>query len=116
MTTSFLDFLRRHHPDDKENFEVAALHFNMYEEIALIWEEKAVALMTKACQLVKQTSTEGLVTNITSDCFSQVNLAMDAWKSAAEHHMQVTIIFQNKIPGPKSVRRGWARVFKLQKY
>lgn len=43
-----IQYLREHHPDDKENFRLAALHFHMYEEVAKMKENEAYAIIDDA--------------------------------------------------------------------
>ncbi|XP_066592873.1 spatacsin isoform X2 [Prorops nasuta] len=41
LKTALLDFLKRNCPENKELFTLVALHFSLYYEIALMWENKA---------------------------------------------------------------------------
>jgi spatacsin len=38
---ALLDFLKRHCPENKDLFNIVALHFRLYYEIALMWENEA---------------------------------------------------------------------------
>ena len=38
---ALLDFLKRNCPEDKDLFNIVALHFRLYYEIALMWECEA---------------------------------------------------------------------------
>ncbi|KAG7198542.1 hypothetical protein KM043_005909 [Ampulex compressa] len=41
LKTALLEFLKRYCPENKELFTLVALHFRMYYEIALMWENEA---------------------------------------------------------------------------
>lgn len=41
LKIALLDFLKRQCPEDKELFTLVALHFRLYYEIALMWENEA---------------------------------------------------------------------------
>lgn len=38
---ALLEFLKRHCPEDKDLFTLVALHFRLYHEMALMWENEA---------------------------------------------------------------------------
>ncbi|XP_078044398.1 LOW QUALITY PROTEIN: spatacsin [Augochlora pura] len=41
LKTALLEFLKRLNPEDKELFTLVALHFQLYHEMALMWENEA---------------------------------------------------------------------------
>ncbi|XP_011500198.1 PREDICTED: spatacsin [Ceratosolen solmsi marchali] len=41
LRMALLDFLKRHCPENKDLFNIVALHFRLYYEIALMWENEA---------------------------------------------------------------------------
>ncbi|CAB0038113.1 unnamed protein product [Trichogramma brassicae] len=41
LRMAMLDFLKRHCPENKDLFNIVALHFRLYYEIALMWESEA---------------------------------------------------------------------------
>lgn len=41
LKDAIISYLREHHPDDKENYRLAALHFQMFQELAQISETEA---------------------------------------------------------------------------
>lgn len=41
LRMALLDFLKRHCPENKDLFNIVALHFQLYYEIALMWENEA---------------------------------------------------------------------------
>lgn len=41
LKDAIISYLREHHPDDKENYRLAALHFQMFHELAQISETEA---------------------------------------------------------------------------
>lgn len=44
---ALLEFLKRQCPEDKELFTLVALHFRLYYEIALMWENEAKEVISK---------------------------------------------------------------------
>ncbi|XP_020295554.1 spatacsin isoform X2 [Pseudomyrmex gracilis] len=47
LKMALLDFLKRNCPEDKELFTLVALHFRLYYEIALMWENEAKGIIAK---------------------------------------------------------------------
>lgn len=47
LKMALLEFLKRQCPEDKELFTLVALHFRLYYEIALMWENEAKEVITK---------------------------------------------------------------------
>ncbi|XP_014476874.1 PREDICTED: spatacsin [Dinoponera quadriceps] len=47
LKMALLEFLKRQSPEDKELFTLVALHFRLYYEIALMWENEAKEIITK---------------------------------------------------------------------
>lgn len=45
LETALLDFLKHHCPENKELFTLVALHFRLYHELALMWENEAKDLI-----------------------------------------------------------------------
>ncbi|KAK2583208.1 hypothetical protein KPH14_009228 [Odynerus spinipes] len=45
LKTALLEFLKRNCPENKELFTLVALHFRLYYEIALMWENEAKEIM-----------------------------------------------------------------------
>lgn len=44
---ALLEFLKRQCPENKELFTLVALHFRLYNEIALMWENEAKEVITE---------------------------------------------------------------------
>lgn len=48
LKEAIISYLREHHPEDKENYRLTALHFHMFQELAQISEEEARATIDNA--------------------------------------------------------------------
>ncbi|XP_014213188.1 spatacsin [Copidosoma floridanum] len=55
LRMALLDFLKRNCPDNKDLFNIVALHFRLYNEIALTWENEAKGVIS---DLVKEAKRE----------------------------------------------------------
>lgn len=54
LKDAIISYLREHHPDDKENYRLAALHFQMFHELAQISESEArmiIEIELKQCEV-----------------------------------------------------------------
>lgn len=55
LKTALLEFLKRNCPENKELFTLVALHFRLYYEIALMWENEAKeATKELMCDLIRE--------------------------------------------------------------
>ena len=51
---ALLDFLKRNCPENKDLFNIVALHFRLYHEIALMWENEAKDVINDLVNIAKK--------------------------------------------------------------
>lgn len=93
---AIIDYLREYHPDDKENYRLVALHFQMFQELAQIHETEAKQIIDSELQKHEKkmddetsTATKKLVSNQmdegtgTSNAINSSTLTIDGNLSSA---------------------------------
>lgn len=94
---ALLEFLKRQCPEDKELFTLVALHFRLYYEIALMWENEAKEVIAKLISDVLKECGKGGVTGIpieikltrNDDVQKQLQLAVTNFTHATQYYLQV---------------------------
>ena len=100
---ALLDFLKRHCPENKDLFNIVALHFRLYYEIALMWESEAKEVIhdlvndaKKECgRTVYNPNTEIKFTR-NEPTEKRLQLAIANFTHATQYFLQVT--FHKHIP------------------
>ncbi|XP_039304859.1 spatacsin isoform X2 [Solenopsis invicta] len=95
LKMALLEFLKRQCPEDKELFTLVALHFRLYYEIALMWENEAKEIITKLISDILKECGRG-VTGIpveikfTKDDYvqKQLQLAVTNFTHATQYYLQ----------------------------
>ncbi|XP_017775225.1 PREDICTED: spatacsin [Nicrophorus vespilloides] len=97
LKVALLEYLKRFCPDNRDLYNMVALHFSLYSEVAQLWEVESESILRNliaisklemqnrktdpdSCLLVELTNTEG-----TKICLTK---AMENYSHAAEFHMQ----------------------------
>ncbi|XP_067002124.2 spatacsin [Anabrus simplex] len=90
LKLAFLEFIKMHCPDDHKLFQIAALHFAMFGEVALSWAQdgksKIETLLTLA-QLNQSSDAPTVLTN-TENTKQFLSAAMECFRHAAEFYLQ----------------------------
>lgn len=91
---ALLEFLKRQCPDDKELFTLVALHFRLYYEIALMWENEAKEVISNLISDVLKEYGRG-VTPVeikftrNDNTQKQLQLAITNFTHATQYYLQV---------------------------
>ncbi|KOC59819.1 Spatacsin [Habropoda laboriosa] len=95
LKTALLEFLKRHCPEDKDLFTLVALHFQLYHEIALMWENEAKTVIeTLILDAIKdhdklQNAIQHDIKFIrTENVQKQLQLTITNYCHAAEHYLK----------------------------
>ncbi|XP_017759699.1 PREDICTED: spatacsin [Eufriesea mexicana] len=94
LKTALLEFLKRHCPENKELFTLVALHFQLYHELALMWENEAKniikAIILDAIKAHKlQNSVQHEIKFIkTENIQKQLHLTVTNYTHATEYYLQ----------------------------
>ncbi|CAL7936629.1 unnamed protein product [Xylocopa violacea] len=95
LKTALLEFLKRHCPENKDLFTLVALHFRLYHEIALMWEEEAKGVIkalvldaTKNLTKLQNTTQHEIEFTKTDDIQKQLNLAVTNYTYATQYYLQ----------------------------
>lgn len=93
---ALLEFLKRQCPNDKELFTLVALHFRLYYEIALMWENEAKQVITNLISEVSKEcgrGTTGIPAEIKftrdNSIQKQLQLAVTNFTHATQYYLQV---------------------------
>lgn len=93
---ALLEFLKRQCPEDKELFTLVALHFRLYYEIALMWENEAKEVITKLISDILKECGKGITSipveiRLTRDdnVQRQLQLAVTNFTHATQYYLQV---------------------------
>jgi len=95
---ALLEFLKRQCPEDKELFTLVALHFRLYYEIALMWENEAKEIIAKLISDILKECTYGKgITGIpveirltrNDNVQKQLQLAVTNFTHATQNYLQV---------------------------
>lgn len=81
LKMALLDFVKRYCPENKELLNIIALHFRLYYEIALTWENEAREIIN---ELISDAKKE----NFKSQCLTDVNLTRN---EITEKRLQLAI-------------------------
>ncbi|XP_072747233.1 spatacsin [Anoplolepis gracilipes] len=94
LKMALLEFLKRQCPDDKELFTLVALHFRLYYEIALMWENEAKEVISNLISELLKECGKG-VTGIAEIKFTrndniqkQLQLAVTNFTHATQYYLQ----------------------------
>ncbi|XP_036147229.1 spatacsin isoform X2 [Monomorium pharaonis] len=95
LKMALLEFLKRQCPEDKELFTLVALHFRLYYEIALMWENEAKEIITKLISGILKECGKG-ITGIpveirltrNDDVHKQLQLAITNFTHATQYYLQ----------------------------
>ncbi|CAL1689224.1 unnamed protein product [Lasius platythorax] len=95
LKMALLEFLKRQCPDDKELFTLVALHFRLYYEIALMWENEAKEVITNLISEVSKEYGRGITgipveIKFTRDdnVQKQLQLAVTNFTHATQYYLQ----------------------------
>lgn len=96
LKIALLEFLKRQCPDDKELFTLVALHFRLYYEIALMWENEAKEVISNLISEALKECGRG-VTGIpveikftrNDNTQKQLQLAVTNFTHATQYYLQV---------------------------
>lgn len=94
LKMALLEFLKRQCPDDKELFTLVALHFRLYYEIALMWENEAKEVISNLISDVLKEYGRG-VTPVeikftrNDNTQKQLQLAITNFTHATQYYLQV---------------------------
>jgi spatacsin len=98
LRTALLEFLKRQCPENKELFTLVALHFRLYYEIALMWEDEAkeviaklISDILKECKGVFGLPVEIKLTR-NDHVQKQLQLAVTNFTHATQYYLQVTYL------------------------
>lgn len=101
---ALLDFLKRNCPEDKELFTLVALHFRLYYEIALMWENEAKGIIAKLISDILKECRKGGIgipveIRFTRDenIHKELQLAVTNFTHATQYYLQVNKNKQNDI-------------------
>lgn len=96
---ALLEFLKRQCPENKELFTLVALHFRLYHEIALMWENEAKEIIAKLISDILKECGKGatglpLEVNLTrnDNVQKQLQLAVINFTHATQYYLQVSTI------------------------
>ncbi|KAL6259083.1 hypothetical protein P5V15_009005 [Pogonomyrmex californicus] len=95
LKMALLEFLKRQYPEDKELFTLVALHFRLYYEIALMWENEAKEIITKLISDILKECGKG-ITGIpveikltrSDNIQKQLQLAVTNFTHATQYYLQ----------------------------
>lgn len=93
---ALLEFLKHQCPEDKELFTLVALHFRLYYEIALMWENEAKEIIAKLIFDILKECGRG-ITGIpveikftrSDNVQKRLQLAVTNFTHATEYYLQV---------------------------
>ncbi|CAK9804301.1 SPG11 [Anthophora quadrimaculata] len=95
LKAALLEFLKRNCPEDKDLFTLVALHFQLYHEIALMWENEAKAIIgalildaTKNHDKLQNTAQHDVKLVRTENVQKQLQLSLTNYTHAAEHYLK----------------------------
>ncbi|XP_023290455.1 spatacsin isoform X2 [Orussus abietinus] len=94
LKMALLEFVKRQCPNDKDLFNLVALHFRLYYEIAIMWENEAKKLLnelvTEARKEMGKTysSQTDLKLTKTESILKRLNLLIANFTHAAEYYLQ----------------------------
>ncbi|XP_050294548.1 spatacsin [Anthonomus grandis grandis] len=94
-----VEYLKKHCPENKKLYELVAIHFNLYSEVAMVWEREAqgylknlyaiaVAEMQNRRPSMWDNTGEMVVLTKNDDTKMFLHKAMDKYVFAAEFHTQ----------------------------
>lgn len=96
MKTALLEFSKRQCPENKELFTLIALHFGLYNEIALMWETEARDVINELVNDVRKNLPKTSVNQQTSLRFirnenveQKLQVAVENFTHATEYYLQV---------------------------
>lgn len=98
LKMALLEFLKRHCPENRDLFTLVALHFQLYHEIALMWENEAKdatkALIPEPIKNYgKLFSTQHEIKLAkTENVQKQLQLAVINFTHAAQYYLQVNFL------------------------
>ncbi|XP_018364335.1 PREDICTED: spatacsin isoform X1 [Trachymyrmex cornetzi] len=95
LKMALLEFLKRQCPEDKELFTLVALHFRLYYEIALMWENESKEIITKLISEILKECGKG-ITGIpveikftrNDNVLKQLQLAVTNFTHATQYYLQ----------------------------
>ncbi|XP_012135133.2 spatacsin isoform X4 [Megachile rotundata] len=95
LKTALLEFLKRHCPENKDLFTLVALHFQLYHEIALMWENEAkdvvkslIADATKEHGKLQGSVQHEIKFTKTETVQKQLQLAVTNYTHATQYYLQ----------------------------
>ncbi|XP_011684393.1 PREDICTED: spatacsin [Wasmannia auropunctata] len=96
LKMALLEFLKRQCPEDKELFTLVALHFRLYYEIALMWEDEAKEVIAKIISDILKEIGRGLTAGIpveikltrNDNVQKQLQLAVTNYTHATQYYLQ----------------------------
>lgn len=90
---AIISYLREHHPDDKENYRLAAMHFQMFQELAQISESEARTIVENELKKYEKRSEDELsVASLILSKSSTDQLSDTSWCTFNVHEDLTTAI------------------------
>lgn len=93
---ALLEFLKRYCPENKDLFTLVALHFRLYHEIALMWENEAkdvirnlISCAVKDQAKIQSSTQHEVKLTKTEDVQKQLQLAVTNFTHASQYYLQV---------------------------
>ncbi|XP_055311007.1 spatacsin [Sitodiplosis mosellana] len=88
---AIISYLREHHPDDKENYRLAALHFQMYQELAQISESEARTIVENELKKYEKRSEDEISIASMSSTKSNADQFSDASSSTLNFNENLSL-------------------------
>ncbi|XP_031835040.1 spatacsin isoform X2 [Nomia melanderi] len=95
LKTALLEFLKRYCPNNKDLFTLVASHFQLYHEMALMWENEAKDIInklildaTKDHSKLQNAAQHEIKLTKTEYVLEQLQLAISSFTHATQHYLQ----------------------------